>query len=180
MRRSLGAAGRDDTGFTVVELLIVVAVISVLAAVALPVLSRARAAALEGQTIGVLRAIHGGQAAYAASCASGFYAPSMRWLSRPPADGGVGFISPGLDRNRIDRGNYRIRFFRGQRGQAPQGCNGLQPNRAVRNYFVSAYPIIRDGSRYFGTNQEGTIYQSSRWVRITYQGSPPPPAVPLR
>ncbi len=36
-----------------------------------------RAAALESSAVGLLRAVNSGQAAYAATCAQGYYAPSL-------------------------------------------------------------------------------------------------------
>ena len=179
-RRWVAARVGEDLGFTLVELLIVVTIVSVVATVALPAMSRARAAALESQAVGVLRSINGGQATYAAVCASGFYAPSLRWLTQPAAAGGGPFISPELNRNTLDRGNYRIRFRRGSRAGSPAACNGLRAGRAVVNYFVGADVLVSDGSRHFGTNQGGTVYQSTRRVRVTRSGAPPLPATPLQ
>ena len=171
---------RNDPGFTLVELLIVVAVISILAAIALPAMSRARAAALEGAAIGVVRAINDGQASYAASCASGYFAPSLIWLTRPPTNSQVPFISQDVNRNTIDLGGYRFRFRRGNRGASPAACNRLRAGRAVETYYFGADARLNDLTRFFGTNQGGVIYQSFRRIRITQQGAPPPPAIPLQ
>ena len=97
------ARARHDAGFTLIELLLAVALIGIVAAIAVPGMSRARAAALESAAVGLLRSVNSGQATYAASCAQGFYAPSLLWLTRP-GGGGDGFISPWINRNTLDRG----------------------------------------------------------------------------
>ena len=60
---------------------------ALIAAIAVPGLLRARMAGIEGSSIGSLRAINSAQSSYAASCGSGFYAPSLVSLATPP-DGG--------------------------------------------------------------------------------------------
>jgi len=44
----------------------------------------------------------------------------------------------------------------------------------VETYFVGAEPIAGTGSgaRFFGTKQDGTIYQSTEAVPITHKGAP--------
>ena len=74
--------------FTLIELLIVVAIIGIVAAIAVPGLLRARMSGNEASSIGSLRAINSGQSIYAASCGSGFYAPSLVSLGTPPTVGG--------------------------------------------------------------------------------------------
>lgn len=181
-RREPPVQVRREVGFTMVELLMVVAIISTVAAVAVPGMTRARAAALESSAVGTLRAVNSAQASYAASCASGFYAASMLWLTRPPIGGSAAFIGPDFNRNTLRRRGYRFRFRRGwrARGNQQRSCNGLRPRRSVRNYTFSADPLLRDGSRHFATNQAGTLYESPRRIRIRFQGAPPPPARPLQ
>jgi prepilin-type N-terminal cleavage/methylation domain-containing protein len=169
-----------NAGFTLIELLIVVAIISIVGAIALPSLGRARAAALETSAIGTLRTVNAAQASFAGGCASGFYAASMRDLTRVPIGGGDAFISPEFNRNTIGRGGYIFRLRRGQRGASPPTCNGVRAGRSAATYYMGAEPEPGIGSRFFGTNQGGTIYQSPTRIQGTQEGAPQSPAVPIQ
>jgi len=91
------ARTRSDSGFTLIELLIAVAIIGILAAIAVISMIRARQSGNEASAIGSMRAITGGQAAYASSCGGGGYAQSNADLAKAP-NGSPPFISPDLEK----------------------------------------------------------------------------------
>jgi prepilin-type N-terminal cleavage/methylation domain-containing protein len=177
MRRHAGA------GFTLIELMLVVSLVGIVASIAVPSLTRARAAAMEASTVASLRAIHSAQAVYHTTCGTGFYAPSIPWLARRPTMGGQPFIGQEFPSNATDRHGYRIRFSVGSAAvAAPKTCNGLRAGQTTTTYFVGADLLVAKGgvvSRYFGINQAGVVYQSTKRVPPFFTGKPAAPARPI-
>ena len=174
---------RCTTGFTLVELLLVVTLMGIIASIAVPSLTRARAAAMEASTIGSLRTIHSAQALFHTTCGAGFYAPSIPWLATKPTSGGAPFIGREFLTDTTTRQGYTIRFSLGTRNAgAPKTCNALAAGQAANTYFVGADLLVATGgvvSRYFGINQVGVVYQSTKRVAPFYTGKPPAPAKPI-
>jgi len=157
-------------GFTLLELLIVVSIIAIISAIAVPGLLRARMAGNEASGVGTLRAINSGEQSFASTCGGGGYAVRLEDLAKLPLSGGEGFISPELDVNDVIKSGYKIRIEKDAGGtpagghavsDATMSCNATAPWSA---YYSSAVPVSFNpgtGTRSFATDTRGTIFFNS-------------------
>ena len=157
MRTPENTGRLDATGFTLVELLITVAIIGVLASVTIPSLLRAKMSVNEVSAIGSLRTINTAQAAYADGAASGAYATQLFVLTQPCPGGSQGFLSTEFAADPSQKSGYVIVLDPGSAAPAQADCNGVNTRGG---YYLTGEPIAanRTGVRSFASSSAGAIY----------------------
>jgi prepilin-type N-terminal cleavage/methylation domain-containing protein len=141
------------SGVTVIELLIVVAIIGIIAAIAIPSLLRARIAANEAAAIGDTRSVISAEHTYAASNGAAY--GTITCLGTPSSCGFGAATMPFLDSNLsslIVKSGYARSFAEG-------GPAGGTFDPGVLNFVYVATPaqMTRTGNRGFGGDNSGLI-----------------------
>jgi type II secretory pathway pseudopilin PulG len=164
---------------TLVELIIVIAIITVLIVVAVSSLLRARMNGNELSAVASLRVINSAQTNYGATCGGGGFAISLTALGQPGAGGGQGFLDRDLSATPIvGKSGYVITSTPG-RGAAFLTSRDCHGNPVTSNYYASAAPSgTGQGTRSFATNQGGVVFE--RAGTTPPQEPFGPPATPVK
>jgi prepilin-type N-terminal cleavage/methylation domain-containing protein len=168
----------DEAGFTLMELLLVVAIIVCLAAIAVPGLMRARMSGNEASAVASMHTIVTAQATYSASCGGGGYAVDLSDLGLPPLAGGSAFVPSDLAAA-IPGGTPKsgYEFTIGAVAgdvvlAAADTCNGSS-NDTETEFFATGDPIASSsGTRFFGADHSGQIRQGSATLADMTDGVP--------
>ena len=137
---------KTQKGFSLIELLIVVAIILIIAAIAIPNLLRSRMAANEASAVGSLRSLNTAAVTYSTQC--GGYPPTLAAMG-PPANA---CTTADLIDSVLAAGNKSGYVFT----YAAVDVNG---DGLMDTYTINADPASRGttGQRSFFTNESGVI-----------------------
>ncbi|MGA2982385.1 MAG: prepilin-type N-terminal cleavage/methylation domain-containing protein [Terriglobia bacterium] len=145
---------KSTKGFSLIELLIVVAIILIIAAIAIPNLLRSRIAANQASAVGSLRTLNTAEITYSSTYNVGFTA-ALTYLapngtSPNPASTAAGLIDSILASG--VKSGYSFTYTPGASDQTGR----------INTYQITGVPITSStGTNYYFTDQSGVIRQNS-------------------
>jgi len=149
---------RNSDGFTLLELLVVAAIVAVLAGAAMVGYRESKIRAGEASTVSTLRSLNQAQFIYMQSCGKQRYAPTLVALGTPAPGDEHGFVSADLAvSDPLVKSGYIIQMIGTAATEGEQTCTGTVP---LTGYRITADPEIPgiSGRHFYGTNGDRVIY----------------------
>ncbi len=178
-RRTAIAGADQPNGFSWIDLLIIIAIVAVIAAIAIPNLLRSKVAANEASAIGSLRNIMSAEAAYKAMYGVGYSNDlasigGVRTTDTQPSCTAAQLLDAGLAKNLIgnktQKSGYQFTFVPGKEAFKPdQAMQSGCPVGKADGYAVQADPVDSSaGKRHFCTDASGVIrFDTNREIDVT-------------
>jgi prepilin-type N-terminal cleavage/methylation domain-containing protein len=152
---------RDSRGFTLVELLMVIIIVSILLSISVNLYRNARIRGGEAAAMASLDAINQAQFAYMQTCGNQRYAPTFASLGAPVPGSATGFVSPDLaaGENTLVKSGYALQMSGTAVADESRTCTDATP---LTSYQLTADPTVPGltGVRYFGTNTDRVIFEA--------------------
>jgi prepilin-type N-terminal cleavage/methylation domain-containing protein len=161
---------RRNRGFSLMELLIVIAIILIIGTIALPKLNRARMFAQETAAIGAIRTLHQAQTQYYSQY--GRFAANLLELG-PPTSGQPNAASADLIAEDLARGvksGYRFTLVGNPQGYTINANPEAYGNTGSRTFYSDHSLVIRENygqepatvnSKQLGASDQGTAQQGT-------------------
>jgi prepilin-type N-terminal cleavage/methylation domain-containing protein len=151
----------NQDGFTLLELLVVLTVLLIISAIAIPNFLHSRMAANEASAVGSLRTVIAACANYSSTWGTGFPV-SLSYLG--PGKPAIATAADLVDSSVSDgaKSGYQFTYV-----------SGAPTNGKISTYTITASPVVpgKSGGRYFFTDQSGVIrYDTAGAATVT---SPP-------
>jgi prepilin-type N-terminal cleavage/methylation domain-containing protein len=145
---------KSSKGFSLIELLIVVAIILIIAAIAIPNLLRSRIAANQASAVGSLRTLNTAEITYSSTYNVGF-TQTMSYLGPTAANGNPTSTAAGLIDSILSTGDKSGYSFAYSAGAS-------DATGRINTYSFTSVPITSStGTNYYYTDQSGVIRQNS-------------------
>lgn len=150
-------ARKRQAGFSLIELLIVVAIILIIAAIAIPNLLKSKMSANEASAVESLRTLATGETTYAATCPSLGYSATLAELNT----GAICQAATGIIDNVLTTGTKSGYTFT------------YTPGAAAANGTVNSYTVVATPLNVGVTGQRGFFIDQTGVVRYTLSGAAP-------
>jgi type IV pilus assembly protein PilA len=145
---------KSSKGFSLIELLIVVAIILIIAAIAIPNLLRSRIAANQASAVGSLRTLNTAESTYSSTYNVGFTS-TMSYLAPPTGAANPTSTAAGLIDSILALGSKSGYSFTYSAGAADS-------TGRINTYAFTGVPITSStGTNYYYSDQSGVIRQNS-------------------